>query len=152
MAFRPPNPHFAWLPALAGLMTLGWAAPGAALDEAAQIKLGESEYMAQCASCHGAGGQGDGPVAEVLTTRPADLTMISARYEGSFPEDAIYEMIDGRNMINPHGTRGMPVWGDRYFQLAAEEAQTVPHDVDAQALAYGRISALVKYLESIQAE
>lgn len=152
MAFRQPLAHTTRTAALAGLLTVASTVPGAALDEAAQIRLGETEYMAQCASCHGAEGRGDGPVAEVLTQAPADLTMISSRYGGSFPEDAIYKVIDGRNMINPHGSRGMPVWGDRYFRLAAEAAQTVPHDVDAQALAYGRITALVKYLESIQAE
>lgn len=140
------------LTACAGCVVAASAGGALAFDEAAQIQLGESEFMAQCASCHGAMGHGDGPVAEVLAEKPRDLTQIKARYSGSFPADAIREMIDGRNMINPHGDRGMPIWGDRYFQSAMEAAETVPHDVDAQALAYGRVTALVKFLESIQAE
>ena len=152
MAIRNPLARTA-LTATAAALALGaWPGPAAALDDAALIQLGESEYMSQCASCHGPAGQGDGPVAAVLTKKPADLTQITARYSGSFPTDAMEQMIDGRNMINPHGDRGMPVWGDRYFQTATEQAQTVPHDVDAQALTHGRISALVRYLESIQAD
>ncbi|SIT00450.1 Cytochrome c, mono-and diheme variants [Roseivivax lentus] len=135
--------------ALIGLML---SSPAAAFDREAQVKLGQSEYMAHCASCHGASGGGDGPVAEVLANKPPDLTAITARYSGTFPEEAIRQLIDGRNMINPHGDRGMPVWGYRYFQSATERAAGVPHDVDAQALAFGRVSALVTYLESIQTE
>jgi len=35
---------------------------------------GESVYRNHCLNCHGAKGQGDGPVADSLTPRPADLT------------------------------------------------------------------------------
>lgn len=121
-----------------------------ALDEAAQIKLGEMEYMANCASCHGLGGKGDGPVAEVLTTKPSDLTQIRARYSGTYPADEIYRAINGQNMINPHGSREMPVWGPRYWRLASDQATSVPHDVDMQAMVHGRITALVQYIESLQ--
>ena len=38
-----------------------------ALEESAQIKLGQMEYVGSCAACHGANGKGDGPVAEVLS-------------------------------------------------------------------------------------
>ncbi|MHA6324950.1 c-type cytochrome [Roseivivax sp. CAU 1753] len=138
--------------AFAGIAVLSSTGASLAFDEAAQINLGQTEYMAQCASCHGAKGHGDGPVASVLVNKPLDLTMISSRYSGQYPAEAIREMIDGRNMINPHGDRGMPVWGERYFQSAMERSQSVPHDVDAQALAYGRVTALVKFLESIQQE
>lgn len=126
--------------------------PASALDKEAQLKLGEYEYMANCASCHGASGKGDGPVAEVLATKPNDLTQITANYSGTFPEDHIYDVISGQNMVNPHGSRDMPVWGPRYWQTATAMAAEVPHDVDAQALVHGRITALVQYLESIQAE
>ncbi|QFS82452.1 hypothetical protein FIU97_06495 [Roseivivax sp. THAF40] len=140
------------LSAAMALASLTVAGPATALDRDAEIMLGQSEYMAHCASCHGASGLGDGPVADVLTNKPPDLTTLSARFSGSFPADDVRQLIDGRNMINPHGDRGMPVWGYRYFQNAADRAAGVPHDVNAQALAFGRITALVTYLESIQAE
>lgn len=126
--------------------------PASALDEEAQLKLGEFEYMSNCAACHGPHGKGDGPVAEVLATKPNDLTQIRANYSGTFPADHIYNVISGQNMVNPHGSRDMPVWGPRYWQTATQRAASVPHDVDAQALVHGRITSLVQYLEPIQAE
>ncbi|MGB5705467.1 MAG: cytochrome c [Arenicellales bacterium] len=38
------------------------------------IQRGEKIYQAQCLSCHGADGQGSGPVASSLSHQPADLT------------------------------------------------------------------------------
>ena len=138
--------------AIIGLCVLGSTGSAVALEEAAQIKLGETEYMSHCASCHGVDATGDGPVAEVLSAKPSDLTKITQDFSGVFPDDHIYKVIDGQQMINPHGDRGMPVWGPRYIAAATETAQMVPHDVDAQALAHGRIEALVAYIRSIQAE
>lgn len=121
-----------------------------ALEEAAQIKLGENEFMSSCAACHGADARGTGPVAEVLSAEPPDLTAIAKDFNGQFPEEHIYKIIDGRTMINPHGDRHMPVWGFRYMSEAGKRASEVPHDVDAQALVFGRITSLIRYLESIQ--
>jgi putative copper export protein len=41
---------------------------------ATAIVRGERLYQADCASCHGATGQGDGPAARTLPVAPADLT------------------------------------------------------------------------------
>ena len=41
---------------------------------AAAIVHGERIYQADCASCHGASGQGDGPAAGTLPVHPPDLT------------------------------------------------------------------------------
>ena len=138
--------------AIAGTAMLMPGGGAYALDEAAHLKLGEIEYMSNCAACHGADAKGAGPVAEVLSQKPSDLPQISKAFGGQFPVEHIYHVVDGRNMINPHGDRQMPVWGHRYFAAAAERAAGVPHDVDAQAMAHGRIMALVQYRESIQAE
>jgi cytochrome c1 len=124
-----------------------------ALDKKAQLVLGKMEYMSNCASCHGKDAKGGGPVAAVLSIKPSDLTMISKEFSGKFPEDHIYNVIDGRDMINPHGDTDMPVWGDRYMSMAQKEADRIAfpfYEQDAQALAFGRITSLVDYLESIQ--
>jgi high-affinity iron transporter len=51
---------------------------GVALDERParepSLASGERIYGAQCASCHGRSGRGDGPAAGTLTPRPADFT------------------------------------------------------------------------------
>ncbi len=123
-----------------------------ALDKAAQLKLGEMEYMSNCAACHGADAKGGGTVAAVLSIKPSDLTQISKKFNGQFPEEHVYKVIDGRDMINPHGDTDMPVWGHRYMSMAHSADNAVPHVVDVQALAFGRITSLVGYLESIQTE
>ena len=138
--------------AFAGIGLMLTAGNAQAMDDAAQIKLGENEFMSSCAACHGANAMGNGPVAEVLSTKPSDLTRIAKDFEGLFPEEHIYKVIDGRVMINPHGDKQMPVWGFRYLSEAQSRAGEVPHDVDTQAMVFGRITALVRYLESIQAE
>lgn len=38
------------------------------------VESGERVYRTNCLNCHGTKGQGDGPVADSLTPRPADLT------------------------------------------------------------------------------
>ena len=124
-----------------------------ALDKPAQLKLGEMEYMSNCAACHGRDAKGGGPVAAVLSIKPSNLTLISKNFSGKFPNEHIYKVIDGREMINPHGDTDMPVWGHRYIVMARKDADAVGyhlHDVDLQAVALGRITSLVGYLESIQ--
>lgn len=123
-----------------------------ALDEAAQLKLGENEYRSSCAACHGENARGTGPVAQVLSTKPPNLTQITKKFNGQFPAEHIYKVIDGREMINPHGDKQMPIWGYRYMSQAHTRANEVPHDVDIQATVFGRIMSLVRYLESIQAK
>lgn len=46
--------------------------PVAATEES--LRLGKALYNQNCAACHGAGGQGDGPAAASLQTKPIDFT------------------------------------------------------------------------------
>ncbi len=49
----------------------------------------------------------------------------------------------------------MPVWGERYTTEAFKEAGKIVlplQNLDAQLIVIGRITSLVSYLESIQAE
>ncbi len=136
---------------LAAIVALFTASGSLALDEAAQIELGKAEFLASCAACHGADGKGGGPVAEVMVKKPLDLTQIAKKY-GAFSAEDMYQVIDGRRMVNPHGSRNMPVWGYRYLGDAIKMSQEVPHQINLQAMVYGRITALVKYIAFIQAD
>jgi hypothetical protein len=40
---------------------------------------------------------------------------IAKKNNGVFPFDSVYEIIDGRKTVIAHGTRDMPIWGDRYM-------------------------------------
>lgn len=124
-----------------------------ALDTKTQLKLGEMEYLSSCGSCHGKDAKGNGPVASVLTVKPSDLTLISKKSDGKFPEEYIYKIIDGREISSPHGDSAMPVWGHRFTVMEYEVADAIaypPQDIDTQSLVFGRIMSLVGYLKSIQ--
>src|ERR1035438_7103845 len=45
---------------------------------------GQEMYRAYCASCHGAGGKGDGPASAALKSRPLDLTGLAKQNAGKF--------------------------------------------------------------------
>ena len=99
------------------------------------------EFENHCASCHGEDGKGNGPMAGQLTKPPTDLTLLSKENGGSFPETVVYQIIDGRRVNIFHGTREMPIWGDRFYAADGNE-----DTVNA------RISEIIKFIESIQIE
>ena len=74
---------------------------------------GKAEYHSSCASCHGIDGKGNGPVGADLKVPPSDLTVLARKNNGVFPFNSVYEIIDGRKAVIAHGTRDMPIWGDR---------------------------------------
>jgi mono/diheme cytochrome c family protein len=106
-----------------------------------QAKLGGLTFREYCRSCHGPEATGDGPVAQYLNPKPADLTRIRERNRGEFPADAVYKAISGGKAIKGHGNSEMPVWGDAFRKI-----RTGQTDEEVKA----RIAALVLYLESIQ--
>jgi mono/diheme cytochrome c family protein len=100
---------------------------------------GSDLFYNNCASCHGTDGKGNGPLGQVLTVRPSNLTIIAKNTGGKFPADKIYQLIDGRNpAVRGHGGPDMPVWGDVF--AARGSAASVKN----------RINALVKYIETLQ--
>ncbi len=100
-------------------------------------------YQRFCASCHGRHGDGDGPVAPALKVVVPDLTRISRRHGGRFPEARVIEIIDGRAVIPAHGTRYMPVWG---YELEARATG----DESGRAAAQGMIGRLADHLRGLQ--
>ena len=96
-----------------------------------------------CASCHGAGGKGDGPVAAVLRAKPADLTGIAARRDGEFPLLEIAAFIDGRKTVAAHGPRRMPIWGRRF-------GSEIDDPTEREEAVTGNLLTLLSWLESIQ--
>lgn len=107
---------------------------------------GEIEYMNSCASCHGIGGKGMGPVSEVLSVVAPPLTDLSADNDGVFPMLETIQIIDGRTGVRGHGTEGMPVWGAVYKAPMEETVGSYGSEIAVR----GRILSLALYLESIQ--
>ncbi len=110
---------------------------------------GRTEYEYQCASCHGATAKGDGPLRPFLVKPPSDLTTLAQRHGGKLPEQYLREMIDGRSMNEPgpHGSREMPVWGERFREEARETrmGRWMPERKVRE-----RLDSLVAYLQSVQ--
>ena len=91
-----------------------------------------------CASCHGAGGEGNGPAAPALKVSVPNLTLLT-KHGGEFPRQRIRNILEGRESLVPHGSQKMPVWGPVF------------HEIDAdQDLGHVRIDNVIKYIESLQ--
>ncbi len=101
-------------------------------------------YQTFCSSCHGLTGRGDGPLQPLLRGGAPDLTRISERRGGKFPESEIREIVDGRKALNAHGTSQMPVWGFEFYSGAGTERS-------ARAQADKTVNRLVDYLKTLQA-
>src|SRR5581483_4785537 len=73
---------------------------------------GEQMFNEYCAVCHGKDAKGDGPAATALKKSPADLTSLTRRNQGKFPEAKVFSVIKGDSNVAAHGSREMPIWGD----------------------------------------
>lgn len=103
---------------------------------------GQAMFKEYCAVCHGVGGKGDGPAADALKKRPADLTQLARKNNGTFPEIHIMNFITGQDVVAAHGSRDMPVWGTLFNSLT-------PNGQDVSKL---RVANLTDYVKSIQAQ
>ena len=84
-------------------------------------EAGKMYYRQYCASCHGAGGKGDGPMAPALKAKTPDLTQLA----------------------KTHGGKEMPAWGETF-------QSDVDGDAMQQAAIRGRLMLLTDYIRSIQ--
>ncbi|WP_421696594.1 c-type cytochrome [Aestuariivirga sp.] len=129
------------------LLALMLLASPALADEA--LEQGKADFNRLCAPCHGENGKGDGPQAEHLPKKPADLTVITTKY-GRFPQDRVFETIAGLDMPDGHGTREMPIWGDVFVTEGVGQSTRIEDAMKASDDASRRIAGLVHYIESIQ--
>jgi len=132
-------------PLILGLTLLLSLAPALArTQESEVIAGGELEYQNACAVCHGVEARGNGIMSKYLSVKPANLRQLRIASGGNFPFWEVYRKIDGQFEIRGHGTRAMPIWGDRFRAQAGEGGKS------AQSQAAGRILSLVFYLQYIQ--
>ena len=116
---------------------------GFAVAENHKSVAGEDDFKHYCASCHGVGGTGDGPVAASLKNSPADLTALAAANGGKFPKKHVKDVVQGNKdydqRFRTHGPSDMPVWGNVIYE-----------DSDRISIANARINGIVSYIESLQ--
>jgi mono/diheme cytochrome c family protein len=126
-------------------LALFWIIPVTSSAQDEILARGRLEYQGYCAVCHGENGKGDGIMARYLLIKPADLTQLSKKSKGEFPFWRTYWTIDGRQEVKGHGSRAMPIWGNRFRLEEGPESPAAWID-----LARGRIWQLVVFLQSIQ--
>lgn len=128
------------------LVVIAWAAHAQQIKKAPVQPTppndGKAMFHEYCAVCHGPEGKGDGPAANALKKRPADLTQLSRKNNGTFPELHVMNFITGNEVVAAHGTRDMPTWGELFRSLD-------PNTHDVAGL---RVKNLMDYVKSLQAQ
>lgn len=100
---------------------------------------GQQMFNQYCAVCHGKTAKGDGPAASALKKTPADLSTLTARNHGKFPELSVYATIQGDTDFAAHGSRDMPIWGNVFADMSRSNGEVQM-----------RISNLISYVKSLQ--
>ncbi|HLJ49268.1 MAG TPA: cytochrome c [Bryobacteraceae bacterium] len=102
---------------------------------------GKVLFREYCAACHGVDAKGNGPAAFGLVRHPTDLTQMSSRHNGKFPDDYLMRVLRGEEKITSHGKQEMPAWASTFYRMnsSLNVAQT-------------QIFGLVNYIERIQAK
>jgi mono/diheme cytochrome c family protein len=108
---------------------------------AAQDDTGARLYFNHCAACHGADGEGGGPVAATMSVTVPNLRALARRNGGVFPVDDVAAYVDGRQLKAAHGGRQMPIWGDVFRG---------PEQGTAERTVRRRINALVEFIATLQ--
>lgn len=105
---------------------------------------GAAFFSKNCTSCHGVDGKGAGPSTSSLSVVPTDLTTLSAKNGGTFPQARALSYIYG-DPENSHLSRVMPEFG------GAMAEDLVPVEIEGVFTPTPReLAGLLFFLESIQ--
>lgn len=105
------------------------------------VDSGSIMFKEYCSPCHGESGRGDGPAAAALKKPPANLTLLTQRNNGTFPQKRVEDVLRFGIDYPSHGNSEMPIWGPTFRALSADkEAVTL------------RIANLADYLRTLQAK
>ena len=105
---------------------------------------GHAFFAANCTSCHGQSGRGDGALAANLSPKPSDLTTLAQKNQGTFPTARALAYIYG-DPEQAHLARVMPQFG------GAMADDLVPVEINGTLTPTPRVlAAMLTYLESIQ--
>ena len=113
------------------------------------VEAGRQQFEDKCAVCHGMSGTGDGVLAPGLKPQPADLTRISQRNDGTFPNSKVFAKIWGRDdeIIATHKMTEMPA-----FYIAPIFGSDKEFEDSAGRLSPAQIKQVIAYLETIQVQ
>ncbi len=109
------------------------------------VTAGQGVFQTFCAGCHGADAKGGGPMADVLTVSPPDLTKLRAANGGTFPMFRVVRQIDGRDPLLAHGG-DMPLFG----RLFTYPDGTIATPAGQPIITAQPIADVAAWLESVQ--
>ena len=112
---------------------------------AGDVEEGAGHFADYCATCHGLEARGDGPMSDLLTIRPSDLTQLSAQNGGTFPLDRVVRRIDGTMDVAAHGGP-MPLFG--LLLQGPSEAILAPDG--SEIVAPEAIAMIATWLQTVQ--
>ncbi len=124
------------------LLLLGAMATPAMAQDA---DFGRDQYLSMCAGCHGQLAMGDGPMRDLLSIAPTDLTTLAAGNDGVFPTEHVVRRIDGTIDVTAHGG-SMPVFG---LALTGPSAVITAPD-GSEVIAPEVIVDIAAWLETLQ--
>ena len=103
--------------------------------EAEVAAVGRPLYEDNCMVCHGHTAKGDGPLVTfgLLVVPAPDLTQVSKRNNGQFPFWQMSRVSDGREAVQGHGAREMPMWGEE-FRLDTSSSMMLQTEVRGRIL------------------
>lgn len=111
--------------------------PHSVLAAGNDVRDGKNYFLRYCASCHGLNAAGDGPVAKALLRPPANLRLLGDKYGMPLPAVRLARTIDGRDEISAHGTREMPVWGEKLYEAGeAKRGELGISEIIGKIIAY----------------
>jgi mono/diheme cytochrome c family protein len=111
---------------VAGLMGLAFNSFVHAQDYPADTTRGKAVYERHCQNCHGVGGWGDGPDAQVLQVAPANFHHFSSFLKS---DEELLRIIEHGVVFSPmHAWRGQLTDGEMqdvvaYIRLLAQQAR-----------------------------
>lgn len=112
------------------------------------VDVGQYEYEANCAICHGTNGTGQDrePYWNLLSAAIPNIATLAKQNGGAFPFKYVYRVIDGREETRAHGSRDMPVWGEVFKQGGA----SLNPNYDQEGFAQAKILAIAEYVYRLQ--
>jgi hypothetical protein len=143
-------------PLFSGITTIGAIVAFAGSVSAQDEDIGKIEFQSNCASCHGIGAKGDGPMSGELKRRPADLTVLAKKNNGVFPLNSVYRINRWtRCDCQPRHSRNARVGisfcphQNTSIRSLATIISTLPPNPPGPVV-HGRILAVIDYLSRIQ--
>ena len=118
-------------------------APTASIASDSAPDPGRAMYLRYCGACHGPQGKGDGVAGSFMTPKPADLTRLAEKHEGTFPFQQVMAYIDGTQDVRAHGDPVMPVWGEEFRTEAG-------WDMGRRVEVQGKLLLITNYVRSLQ--